>query len=273
MAYLALMVLITIIFYLLPKSSAGAFASAIFFFVALCILVALRIMRYDDIWYNGRAVAESVKTRAWRWMMKAEPYEGTDNTEVVSKQFIDDLKAILTQNQHLAGALSGRRVYRREPISDTMKKVRAMSVNDRLEVYKSDRVQNQADWYSQKSSFNRGRARFWFWVSVILNSTAVVMLLFRVRDPGLSMPIPTLATAASSVLTWLEAKKHNELTSSFSLAAHEIDLIKGEASCIESEESLSDFVIDTEAAFSREHTQWAARRRAQSCVPIGQSSR
>ncbi|MGY8905810.1 MAG: SLATT domain-containing protein [Pseudomonadales bacterium] len=69
-----------------------------------------------------------------------------------------------------------------------------------------------------------------------------------------------VATGASAVLTWLQAKKHNELNSSHSLAAHEIVLIKSEAESVESEKSLSDFVVNSESAFSREHTQWSARK-------------
>ncbi len=86
------------------------------------------------------------------------------------------------------------------------------------------------------------------------------MLLLRIYKPTLSLPIVVVATAASAVLTWQKAKKHNELSSSFSLAAHEITLIKGEACSISNEKELSDFVVNTESAFSREHTQWVARK-------------
>jgi hypothetical protein len=69
-----------------------------------------------------------------------------------------------------------------------------------------------------------------------------------------------LATSASAALTWLQAKKHNELSLSYVLAAQEIVLIKGEALSVNSEKKLSGFVLDAENAFSREHTQWVARK-------------
>ncbi|MEO1352240.1 MAG: DUF4231 domain-containing protein [Cyanobacteria bacterium J06635_15] len=53
-------------------------SSALLFLVTLAILIGLRVKRPDDIWYNGRAVAESVKTRTWRWVMRAEPYSMTN---------------------------------------------------------------------------------------------------------------------------------------------------------------------------------------------------
>lgn len=55
-------------------------------------------------------------------------------------------------------------------------------------------------------------------------------------------------------MTWLEAKKHNELKSSYSLAAHEIILIKSESASIRTDQQLSKFVVKSEAALSGEHT-------------------
>ena len=40
------------------------------------------------------------------------------------------------------------------------------------------------------------------------------------------------------------------------LTSHEIVLIRGEAVDIVTDEHLSDYVVSTESAFSREHTQW-----------------
>jgi hypothetical protein len=48
--------------------------ATILFLGTLFIMIWLKVYKPDDIWYNGRAVAESVKTRSWRWMMRAEPY-------------------------------------------------------------------------------------------------------------------------------------------------------------------------------------------------------
>jgi len=258
-SYLVLLVVAAFVAFMWTKDSYGAIASAALFLITLGILIALRVKRPDDLWYNGRAVAESVKTRAWRWVMRAEPYEDTDNIEIVSKQFINDLKAILTQNQSLSEVLNCNAGIQ-DPISETMKKIRALPVVERLEIYKEQRIKDQANFYSTKSLFNKRRAKQWFWVSVSLHSAAVAMLLYRIKDPISNFPVEVIATAAGAVLTWLQAKKHNELTSSYALTAHEIVLIKGEALSVKNEKDLSEFVLDSETAFSREHTQWAARK-------------
>ncbi len=89
---------------------------------------------------------------------------------------------------------------------------------------------------------------------------AIAMLLYRIKEPTISLPIEVIATAAAAALTWLQAKKHNELNSSYTLTTHEIVLIKGESDAIHDENQLSEYVINSEAAFSREHTQWVARK-------------
>lgn len=259
LSYLILLVFASFISLYYSSTSVGAIISAFLFLLTLGILIFLRVKRPDDTWYNGRAVAESVKTRSWRWMMRAEPYVDVVQKEIMSKQFINDLKLILQQNRSLSNALGSKKSIL-DPISDVMNSIRSLPIVDRLEFYKTHRIKNQADWYAKKSIFNKKRANYWFWTSVVLHSIAIIMLLIKIKTPNLSLPIEVIATSASAVLTWLQAKKHNELSSSYSLTAHEITLIKGEALSVESEKDLSNFVNNSEAAFSREHTQWVARK-------------
>lgn len=257
--YLFLLIVAALVSFAWPTDSYGAMVSAGLFLITLGILIYLRVNRPDDIWYNGRAVAESVKTRSWRWVMRAEPYEDADNIERVSKQFITDLKAILNQNRSLSKAMESSAGLE-APISDVMNSIRRLSVEERLALYQEQRIDNQAIWYSKKSQFNKRKSKQWFWVSVTLHALAIAMLLYRIKDPSFSLPVESVAVAAGAVLTWLQAKKHNELNSSYALAAHEIVLIKGESLDVKSEKNLSTFVLDSENAFSREHTQWTARK-------------
>lgn len=257
--YLVLLVAAAYVSYSWPNDSLGAIASAVLFLFTLGILIALKVNKPDDLWYNGRAVAESVKTRSWRFMMCAEPYSKSASEEVEVKQFISDLKAILDQNRSLSKEL-GASAGVKEVISSRMLAIRELQLNERIDIYKEQRIQNQSNWYSMKSIWNKRRSRQWFWVSIGLHSAAICILLYRIKDPSVDLPVEVIATAAGVVLTWLQAKRHNELNSSYALAAHEIMLIKGEAISVHNERDFSAFVLASEAAFSREHTQWIARK-------------
>ncbi|MGX9416933.1 DUF4231 domain-containing protein [Vibrio sp. WJH972] len=258
-SYLFLLVIAALISFYYPADLIGALASASLFLITLCILIWLKVQKPEDTWYNGRAVAESVKTRTWRWVMKAEPYDQNVPDEQTRKEFLSDLKAILDQNRSLSAHLQSEKTNG-NAISTQMFNIRNLSLEQRLSIYKNERVKNQADWYAKKSLFNKRRAKHWFIVSVVLHAVAIALLLWRITAPSLSLPIEVVATGASAVLTWLQAKKHNELNSSYSLAAHEIVLIKSEAESVASDKELSNFVVSSESAFSREHTQWSARK-------------
>lgn len=257
--YLFLLVVATLISFYYPADLIGALASASLFLITLCILIWLKVQKPEDTWYNGRAVAESVKTRTWRWVMKAEPYDNNVPDEQSRKEFLLDLKSILDQNRSLSAHLQLDKTNG-DAISLQMSNIRNLPFEERLVIYKNERVKNQADWYAKKSLFNKRRANQWFIVSVVLHTIAIALLLWRISEPTLSLPIEVVATGASAILTWLQAKKHNELNSSYSLAAHEIVLIKSEAESVDSDKALSNFVISSESAFSREHTQWSARK-------------
>lgn len=259
-AYLFTLILAAVVSFTWPKSTHGAGLSALLFLISLGMLVWLRVRRPDDIWYNGRAVAESVKTRTWRWMMRAGPYEDSEDLETMRRKFLADIKAILIQNQDLAAELCNTETLQ-DAITPKMIEVRALPVANRLAVYRQERIQDQAEWYTKKALFNKKRASYWFRASVLVHAVAIIMLLVRFKDPSLGLPVGVASSLASAVLTWLKAKKHNELSSSYSLAANEIVLIKAEGESIDSESQLDEFVVNAETAFSREHTQWVASKK------------
>jgi lysylphosphatidylglycerol synthetase-like protein (DUF2156 family) len=228
------------------------------FLATLSITIWTKIDKPDDIWYNGRAVAESVKTRTWRWIMKADPYSN-DNEEINRRLFIQDLKTILEQNKNLI-KLIGIGQALDEPISTEMSTIRKLTLLERFSLYKIERITSQEAWYVRKAKFNKTKSIYWFITTIVLHVVAISCLLYNIKEPNLKLPVEIIVAIASSILTWSQSKKHNELHSSYSLAAHEIILIKNEVIDIHSEEDLSEFIINCENAFSREHTQWFARK-------------
>lgn len=233
--YLGLLISASFVAYISDNTRYFAIGSAFLFLTTLSILIWLRVKRPDHYWYNGRAVAESVKTRSWRWMMRADPYVDCPNAEIASKSFISDLKEILTQNISLSLELPPNE-YQKDPITPAMKSIRELPIAERLLVYKKYRIDNQASWYAQKALYNKKKSQHWFLVTVAVHVVAIAMLIFKVARPNLMFPVGVMSTSAGAIFTWLKARKHNELQSSYSLTVHEIYLIKGEAISITTEE-------------------------------------
>ncbi len=255
--YLFLLVVAALISYIWPKEQISIVISLIIFLITIAILVLLKLKKPDDIWYNGRAVAESIKTRSWRWCMRSTPYESIDDNIAIN-EFIADQKNILKHNKSIRDILDTN--IPSEPISETMKQIRSLDISSRLEIYKEQRIQNQIIWYSLKAKENKKKANFWFIATILLYTITILLLIYKITNTNISLPIEVITTAGTGILTWINSKKFNELHSSYKLTAHEILFIKMDGENITTEEELSEFIINSETAFSREHTQWIARK-------------
>lgn len=229
------------------------------------ILLYMSVRKPETGWYSCRALAESIKTSAWRYMMRADPFADAQNVHEVRREFSVYLQDILKANAHIGEEISRNPSDGRQ-ITDKMNEVRASSLSERKEFYISDRIINQKVWYINKAKSNRSNAIFWVSACVIVQSLAIILAIARIRYDQMwnFWPIEPLLILASSILGWIQLKKFNELASAYSLTAHEIGIIESRIDQVSSEPEFSDFVNEAERAFSREHTQWVARQVAQS---------
>jgi hypothetical protein len=234
---------------------------AVFQAIVLLLILALSVFlasrRPDKLWYASRALAESVKTLSWRFACRAEPFDSSD--EESQKTFRVKLRQIVEQNREIAGQLapSASDVQ----VTDEMMAARAMGLAERQRLYLEQRINDQLTWYVKKAGLNKRAAKYAFGVLIAVNASAVLLALFRIQYPNTPLwPTDVFVAASASLLAWMQAKRYSELSSSYALTAHEISLIREQTALVTSEVSFSDFVGDTENAFSREHTQWTARR-------------
>ena len=234
-----------------------AIVQALVLIGALGCAIYLYMGRPDQHWYAGRAVAESIKTSTWRYISKAEPFDGAD--EIDRHDFGLKLKAIVEQNKDVAGLLTTH--LDGLPISIEMNRLRQASDSERLKYYKTYRIVEQQNWYAKKASFNRRMVNRYFIVLLATIGVAIALSIAKVRYPTIAYwPTDFFVTAAAGMLSWTQAKRFQELSASYALTAHEISLIRQQAEAPMSASQLSAFVGDAENAFSREHTQWIARK-------------
>lgn len=244
--------------------SNGKVAGIIAAFLLLCtigILIFQAYKRFDVTWYNGRAVSESIKTRTWRFMMRAEPYVDNENIDIVKKEYVNDLNEILIQNKSLGDSLLDESSITGETVTSVMLAVRKSTINERLAYYVENRIDEQRKWYAIKASFNKVHAKRWYFALIATHLIAIILILIQIACDTLNtLPTELFIVAASSILTWIQVKKYQDLSTAYTLTAHEIGLIREQSAFVKTEQDLSDFVKDSENAFSREHTQWIARK-------------
>ena len=228
------------------------------FFIGLLILFARAQSKPEQSWYRCRALAESVKTLTWRFVMHATPFAGAHDQAKL--RFRDELHEVFRNNAETARQITGDYSGGHQ-ITKAMDEVRAKSLPERMAYYLEHRVNDQRGWYTRKSRANRDAAKFWVGLSAVSYVVAGSMALSRIAWPDWKYwPIEPLIVVAASIVGWMQIKKFNELAAAYSVTAHEIGLILPKADAIKTEAEFSEFVNDAEMAFSREHTLWVARQ-------------
>lgn len=243
------------------SSRGAAIWAALFFLSGLFLSIYLAFKQLENAWYRARAVAESIKTATWRFMMHAEPFNVASVT-AVRQEFRSLLGNIIREHKDLGGELGGS-VATQDQVTPEMLRVRELPWETRLQIYIVDRIDEQRGWYARKSHDNRLQGRIWFSVFVALQGGAILFTILRVGYPELRFwPTEVFVVGAAIVLGWIQVKRYRELATAYGLTAHEIGLAKEDASGVASEQEVGNFVVQTENAFSREHTQWVARKHA-----------
>lgn len=211
----------------------------------------------QKIWYGGRALAESVKTLTWRYMVKAEPFNINDDAAI--QLFVTKLKKIVKTNREITK--KSVELTNDKEITDLMLSMRKKNLNDRMEFYIKNRINDQLAWYQKKSKFNEINARAFFAIICLMGVFAIGFSIARVSYPTTEhWPTDIFIGIIASLMGWNQAKQFRELSTSYAQTAYEIKLIKEQSLLIKTEKDFSVFVGDAENGFSREHTQWVARR-------------
>lgn len=228
--------------------------------VLICSLACTIYLSYrqpQKQWYSTRALSESIKTTTWRWMMRAEPFDGPDAH--ARDELVASFKKILEANRKISEVILDDRGA--EFVTEKMLTNRQLSLCERKVLYDKLRIEDQLHWYQRKARQNAFYENVWFLIVVILNALALVGAVVRVANPSTEFwPTDVLTAAAGAALAWLQTRRYQELAASYTLTAYEIGLTRVEMPTDESESRFSVFVSDAENAFSREHTQWQARR-------------
>lgn len=240
----------------IPKAPA---IGLIIFLATLFLTILQSFKRFDKIWYNGRAVAESIKTRTWRYMMQAEPYNAGITVDEASALFRNDLKEILKENKDLGAYLSPTQESG-VAVTEKMKTIRSLLLDGRISIYKTDRIDDQRKWYARMAGFNKRQGQFWFIALITTHILIILLFILKIYSPDTEIPADVLIIAAGCIVTWTQVKRYHDLSTAYTLTAREIGIIKGDIESINTEASFSNFVKDSENAFSREHTQWTARK-------------
>jgi hypothetical protein len=236
----------------------GALLAGVAFGAAFLIETTILTIQPEKVWYQGRAVAESIKSLAWRFAVGGSPFgRSLAPAHDVDQPFSQRLRQVLAEFESVSLI----------PTDDTageitawMRHRRASSLTARKETYRRGRIEEQRQWYASKARWNQRRSNAWSISLLIVQTLGVTSAILRgtgVIDLDL---LGVMAAIAASGVAWLQIKQHATLTQSYSQAANELSSIGTLVETIENEGDWARFVDDAEGAISREHTAWRAKR-------------
>ncbi|MET8624782.1 DUF4231 domain-containing protein [Kitasatospora sp. NPDC004669] len=232
---------------------------------AMALAVVISRQNPQGLWYEGRAAAESVKTLAWKFAVRADAYqppprslpdaEGLYRFQLarVLGAFRDSPVAVPASGVELAG------------ITEAMRDLRDQPLAVRREVYLNERIRVQHDWYRGKSRYC-ARAGYWTGVlGVLLPALGLVLAVLRALGAFTYDALGTVSAVAASVTAWAQLRQYRPLAAAYGLAADELELIRSQLArldleSVDAEEIWARLARDAEDAVSREHTTWQARR-------------
>lgn len=229
--------------------------NAVLLFLSALITILLAFFKPERNWYLGRAVAESIKTLSWRYMMAGNPFH-QNNPDV---EFIKRVGEI-TKQALKRGFNPKNRCFHKDAITSEMKRIRNLSVLERKELYARERIDNQITWYSVQSAKNKSKAYIFTIAIILCQLIAGSFILWFIDDFKTINITEVMVFLATSMISFTEMNKYKDLHQSYSLTRVELALIQARFGVVNSEQELHDFVLESEQAISREHTMWVARR-------------
>lgn len=227
-------------------------------FLGVVLLLVARAMRFEVVWFDCRAIAESAKTASWRYMAKAAPFTQDHHAR---SRFVAELREIREARPEASKRLAGRLDATMAQITEGMENIRRGTLEERIATYVRLRVHNQRAWYTQRANSHATAATRWFWFVFVLQVFAVIAAVALAASGPQPVDIVAILTTLAAVgVAWNRAKKNTELGHAYSLAAQELGELEALAEEDRSEEWFGQYVEQVEEAISREHTLWCARR-------------
>jgi hypothetical protein len=254
---LAAAVLGSIAFNSVNEKIGFAWATGVLAVLGIAMTILIRSRSFEQDWYDGRAIAESIKTRSWRYLTRAEPYELDD--QATETKFIRDITEVGNERPKFISKV-GAQLAPAHVISDEMRSARLKGFEERKVLYLEGRIEDQRAWYASRSRRSRFTGDVWFGLTLVAQIGMLIACFAMIQWPEMRLNIVGMLSALSaSLVAWVQIKRFQELSHSYGLAAKDLTTI-AELGRQLNEQEFSSFVLDAENAISREHTLWKARR-------------
>ncbi|MEV6971893.1 DUF4231 domain-containing protein [Kitasatospora sp. NPDC093806] len=235
--------------------------SVVAFLVAGYFWSRLRRSNPQARWYEARAAAESVKTLAWKYSVRARPFEGDARSGDVDRGYLLQVEDVLRAFEDPRIVPPGTVTE----ITEEMRRVRAESLTARRTLYLRTRVEGQRTWYRSRAESCESQAVSW---GLAVAALIILGAAAAIAQATGALPLHVFgasSAAAAAVIAWTQLKQLRPLAAAYQLAARELENVGNQLSDLDlrapdAEQRWARMAAEAEDAVSREHTTWRARR-------------
>ncbi|PBQ17681.1 hypothetical protein CCL09_11535 [Pseudomonas congelans] len=224
--------------------------------LSLILSFTIKKLRLDQKWYASRSLSESIKTLTWRYTMAVHPFEAANSH--AQELFVARIQEACEQTNKIIGFQKFTFDTSQLPPQTSSL---SSNLQNRISLYARLRLGNQSKWYKIKARKLKNISVAFF--SILAFSNVAAITLSILDESGIfigSIATGLFASLTTALIGWIEARRYGELSAAYSLTYNEIELLTHYLHSISKPSELNDFVGEAESLFSREHTQWAAKR-------------
>ncbi|MET8698174.1 DUF4231 domain-containing protein [Kitasatospora sp. NPDC058032] len=248
-----------------PDDKGASDITPLFSVVALLVAgyfwARLRRSNPQGRWYEARAAAESVKTLAWKYSVRARPFEGDAESADVDRGYLLQVEDVLR-------AFEDPAIVPPESVAEItpeMRRVRAESLTARRTLYLRTRVEGQRTWYRSRAESCESQAVTWGLGVAGLIIVGAAAAIAQATGALQVHVFGATSAAAAAVIAWTQLKQLRPLAAAYQLAARELENVGNQLSDLDprmpdAEQRWARLAAEAEDAVSREHTTWRARR-------------
>lgn len=212
-------------------------------------------IRPADRWYDGRALAESAKSLAWRYSVGGVPFAKQEEDDQVKRRFIDQMARLLDEAPTTSIKPSQRPV-----VTEQMAALRASDLPTRRTAYLHSRIDDQQKWYSGKAELNEKLAGRWRMALVTIEVLGICAALAKAAGWVTLDLAGIVAAVVAAGTAWTSMRQFSTLARAYTFAAIELAIARGRLELVADETGWAAEVADSEEAVSREHIMWRASR-------------
>ena len=222
-------------------------------FMSLAVSLALRLGSFAERWFKCRAYAENLKSIVWYFVMSAGS-ECQSQEEIFLAEFASLQERLPRLKREFAAVTNGNL------ITPWMLETQSLPIAEKIDIYKTLRLRDQITWYAYNSQKNSVLDTRYFWTVFTAQFFGVAYAAFQAIHLLRFNLLGGVAALSAALLAWSQTKRFSDLSTSYAIAASDLQLIAARHRVIEGIAGAERLLVDVETAVSREHSMWLARR-------------